>query len=134
MHASSHLRLEALLELRDEAAYLNLESLYKLCLDEVRLRHGPRLHTRGQSTGTIASAHSIHASICSLHGLLEKVESDALSNPRDSVCSDSKSSKVSASDTLVSRTPPTPQSWNGRPGRSEDRSSPIVRSPPAGWI
>ncbi|KAF5387769.1 hypothetical protein D9615_000470 [Tricholomella constricta] len=131
---SSHMRLESLLELRDEAAYLNLDSLHKLCADEIRLRHGPRLHNRGQSASTIGSAHSLHASVYSLHALLERVESDVRSNPRDSNASDSKSSKGSPTDLGASRSLPTPESWNGPPrGRSEGRYGP-GRSPPAGWI
>ena len=44
-------RLESLIELRDEAAYLNLENLHKMCSDEmVRMRHAPpKMHTRGSS-------------------------------------------------------------------------------------
>ncbi|KAF8076469.1 hypothetical protein FPV67DRAFT_1407125 [Lyophyllum atratum] len=134
MQSPSHLRLESLLELRDEAAYLNLEGLHKLCTDEIRLRHGPRLHTRGQSASTIGSTHSLRTSVYSLHALLERVETDMRSNPRDSHSSGSRSTKGSPTEMRALRSPPTPQSWNGAPrGRSEGRSSP-VRSPPAGWI
>ncbi|KAG5638193.1 hypothetical protein H0H81_001290 [Sphagnurus paluster] len=138
MHSSSNTRLECLLELRDEAAYLNLEPLQKLCTDEIRMRNGPRLHMRGYSSSTAASAQSLHASVYSLHTLLERVESDIRSNPRDSNGSDGKSTKCSPADTAPSRSLiPTPQSWKGNPrGRSEGRYS-LVRSPPeapTGWI
>ncbi|KAF9534272.1 hypothetical protein CPB83DRAFT_843968 [Crepidotus variabilis] len=77
----SQTRLENLIEVRDEAAYLHLDGLHKLCTDEIRNRYGPRLaphahHTRGQSSSSVASIHSLHASVYSLHTLLEKVETD----------------------------------------------------------
>ncbi|KAG5342551.1 hypothetical protein C0989_000679 [Termitomyces sp. Mn162] len=124
---SSHQRLESLLELRDEAAYLGLESLCKLCVDEIRLRHGPRLHTRGPSTST--AVQSMHGSVSSLHALLESVESDIQSNPRNSRSSASTSANDSV-DMLTSRLLPTPQSSNGSPSRrSKERLN-----PPTGWI
>ncbi|KZT74370.1 hypothetical protein DAEQUDRAFT_742558 [Daedalea quercina L-15889] len=62
---SSTSRLEALLELRDEARYLDLDELYKLCNDELRLRQarpfpGPLgLHIRGLSNASSASLRSV---------------------------------------------------------------------------
>ncbi len=60
-------RLEALLELRDEAAYLGLEELQKLCTDELRHRHpspsgslnGLGLHMRGFSNASSKSLHTL---------------------------------------------------------------------------
>ncbi|PCH41037.1 hypothetical protein WOLCODRAFT_118133 [Wolfiporia cocos MD-104 SS10] len=53
-------RLDALLELRDEARFLDLEELYRLCCDEVRaraVRPAPLgLHVRGFSSGSGSSA------------------------------------------------------------------------------
>ncbi|KAG6875336.1 hypothetical protein C0992_004246 [Termitomyces sp. T32_za158] len=127
---SSNQRLESLLELRDEAAYLGLEGLCKLCVNEIRLRHGLRLHTRGQSTSTVA--HSMETSFHNLHALLESVESDIHSNPRNSRSSGSTSTNDSSVDMTVSRSLPTPQSWNeSSRRRSEGHSGP---STPAGWI
>lgn len=64
--SSSSSRLEALLELRDEARYLDLDELYKLCSDELRARHYFGLarssqHTRGMSSASVStnSAHSL---------------------------------------------------------------------------
>ena len=60
--SSSSSRLDALLELRDEAKYLDLEELYKLCTDEIRTRHGPvnplglSHHTRGVSNVSLAES------------------------------------------------------------------------------
>ncbi|KAI0081756.1 hypothetical protein K474DRAFT_1688477 [Panus rudis PR-1116 ss-1] len=66
LSSSSSSRLDALLELRDEALYLDLEELYKLCTDEIRLRHEERrrsnllgLHSRGMSSGSIISSRSL---------------------------------------------------------------------------
>ncbi|KAG6917912.1 hypothetical protein DXG01_000521 [Tephrocybe rancida] len=128
----SHQRLEGLLELRDEAAYLGLENLHKLCMDEIRMRHGPRLHSRGHSSSTLAQ--SLQASVYSLHSLMERVDSDMQPSPRDSHSSDSKSSKGSV-DMTIARSPATPQSWNGPSRRqSGGRHSPAQSPPPAGWI
>ena len=61
-------RLEALLELRDESAYLGLDELQKLCTDELRHRHpspsgsslgGLGLHMRGFSNGSNKSLHTL---------------------------------------------------------------------------
>lgn len=140
LQSSSHSqsRLESLLELRDEAAYLNLEGLYKLCTAELRLRQSPRLHYRGASTASsVASVQSQHASIYSLHTLVERSEGggDALRRSRSSDIKSSKGSYMSY-ETHPPKSPPTPpQSWEGHPrGRSRDRAQNISNSPPAGWI
>ncbi|KAF9464499.1 hypothetical protein BDZ94DRAFT_1256587 [Collybia nuda] len=134
LQSSSHQRLESLLDLRDEAAYLGLDGLHKLCIDELRLRHGPRLHARGHSTSTGGSAQSMHASVYSLHTLLERVESDMRSENHDSDASDSKAGKDSSNEMGSMKSPPTPLSWTGPlRERSQGRHSPS-RSPPAGWI
>lgn len=57
---SSFARLEALLELRDEANYLGLEELHKLCVDEIQKRDSAFSYTRVGSTGSVASLHSVH--------------------------------------------------------------------------
>jgi hypothetical protein len=125
------MRLEALMELRDEAAYLQLEGLRKLCIDEIRHRQSPKLHARGLSSCTIASNHSMNASVSSLHTLLEKGEADFRHEARRSKDSDSRSLKD------ASRLIPTPQSWKDPTGeRTHKRPSlgPPMRSAPAGWI
>jgi hypothetical protein len=55
--SSSSSRLDALLELRDEAAYLGLDELVKLSSDELSLRHRSRLQARSSVTrpGSTAS-------------------------------------------------------------------------------
>lgn len=61
--SSSSARLETLLELRDEARYLDLDELYKLCNDEIRLRTsrptGLGLHMRGLSSASTTSLRSM---------------------------------------------------------------------------
>ncbi|OAX44584.1 hypothetical protein K503DRAFT_764989 [Rhizopogon vinicolor AM-OR11-026] len=57
--SSSRARLEALLELRDEANYLGLEELFKLCNDQLCSRRSVVHHARG-STSSAASIHSLH--------------------------------------------------------------------------
>ncbi|TBU32788.1 hypothetical protein BD311DRAFT_653818 [Dichomitus squalens] len=61
----SSIRLEALLELRDEASYLGLEELHRLCVDELRHRQptpslgGLGLHMRGFSNASNKSLHTL---------------------------------------------------------------------------
>lgn len=139
---SAQTRLESLIEVRDEAAFLNLEGLHKLCSDEIRLRYGPRLHTRGNSSSAM-SIHSLRASIYSLHTLLERVETDIEATSIPPLSADTptiSSAKVKPSSpietTFPARSPPTPQSWEGPrlDERSQSRSSMKRQTPPAGWI
>ncbi|KAG2042368.1 hypothetical protein BDR03DRAFT_990647 [Suillus americanus] len=58
--SSSRARLEALLELRDEANYLGLEELFKLCNDEICSRRSTAIHARAGSMSSSASIHSLH--------------------------------------------------------------------------
>ncbi|KAJ6599008.1 hypothetical protein DFH09DRAFT_20944 [Mycena vulgaris] len=114
--------LDTLLELRDEAAYLGLDGLHKLCVEEIRQRHRPRPRsTRGNSSGS--SIHSLHASVSSLHTMLERAERQH----------SRAGSKDSAVDEMGARSPPTPESWAGRRVRSQPRHG-SLRPPPAGWI
>ncbi|KAH9943457.1 uncharacterized protein BXZ73DRAFT_40786 [Epithele typhae] len=78
-------RMESLLELRDEACYLGLDELQKLCLDELRHRQaspapagmGLGLHMRGFSTSS-ASASSRSLPV---HVFREASEQSQLSKP-----------------------------------------------------
>ncbi|KAG6811310.1 hypothetical protein H0H92_008022 [Tricholoma furcatifolium] len=130
MMSSSH-RLESLLELRDEAAYLGLEGLHKMAVDEIRNRHGPRLHTRGASASTLA--HSLCASVYSLQAPLERVEGDIQPGVRDSRSSESRSVKEDSIGRISPRSLPTPESWH-EPGQREGGHSPAPNPPSAGWI
>jgi hypothetical protein len=141
LQSLSHSRLKQLLELCDEAAYLNLEGLHKLCTDEIRLRyHGIAHlhHTREQSSASISSIQSLHASAHGLHTLLECAENDIRLSQQDSSLIGLKGSKDgSPSERVPPRSLATPQSSNGPTLRgrrkSKHRSSPL-QSPPAGWI
>lgn len=110
--------LEGLLELRDEAAYLGLDGLHKLCVEEIRQRR-PR-STRGHSAAY--SMHSLHASVSGLQTMREGVERHSRSVSKDSA------------DEMGHRSPPTPESWAGRRVRSQPRNGTVRSPPPAGWI
>ncbi|KAI0750699.1 hypothetical protein C8Q80DRAFT_1099343 [Daedaleopsis nitida] len=63
-------RVEALIELHDEAAYLGLEELQRLCADELRHRQpsppglgGLGLHMRGLSNGSSKSLHTLREAV-----------------------------------------------------------------------
>jgi len=59
--SSTSARLQALLELRDEADYLDLDELHKLCIDEIQRRESAFSHTRiGSSKSSSASVRSVH--------------------------------------------------------------------------
>jgi len=93
-----------LLELRDETAYIGLDSLHKLCTDEIRQRLFG--HARGSSASVnvmtdpgsfpslntgVGSIQSYHASVHSLHTLIEKSEGDS------TVCADKPALKLVSS-------------------------------------
>ena len=54
LHTTTTARIEALVALRDEARYLGLDDLHKLCVDELRTRPATRI--RG---GSIRSTHTV---------------------------------------------------------------------------
>lgn len=103
-------KLEALLEVRDESAYLGLDSLQKLCNEEIRhrLTHAPR-HTRGTSyasvntmmspgllpvvSGGVPPVHSVHPSVHSLHTLPEYVKGDDNPSSKDPLARVSRGSE-----------------------------------------
>lgn len=58
--SSSRARLVALLELRDEANYLGLDELFKLCNDEICNRCSTAIHARAGSMSSSTSFHSLH--------------------------------------------------------------------------
>ncbi|KAL0070708.1 hypothetical protein AAF712_001929 [Marasmius tenuissimus] len=153
-------RLEALLELRDEAAYLELDGLYKLCNEEIKLRQHaspPRLHSRNQSRTIQSSTVPGRTSVQSHHAVIQ-------SFPNELSTSDTESRRPklvpkspgsftqrphattgSIDSTARVRSPPTPQSWmtdarsSAASGASSTRSRSIPRTgvmnnPPAGWI
>ncbi|KAJ7047312.1 hypothetical protein C8F04DRAFT_2105 [Mycena alexandri] len=115
--------LDSLLELRDEASYLGLDGLHKLCVEEIRQQHRPRPRSSRGHTGA-GSLHSLHASVSSLHTMLERVERQSHSR--------TVSKEV---EEPAARALPTPESWaGGRHIRSQTRQGSLRSPPPAGWI
>ncbi|KAL0574676.1 hypothetical protein V5O48_007292 [Marasmius crinis-equi] len=148
----THSRLEALLELRDEAAYLDLEGLYKLCNEEIKLRQNvssvpPRLHSRNPSRTLQSSImpglarSSVQSQQASVHDQFSDTESRRM---RVVPKSPSQSPQRNAGTVgMRVRSPPTPQSWDARSSgasgnstRSIGRGVGVVNqnNPPAGWI
>ncbi|KAK7061775.1 hypothetical protein R3P38DRAFT_2493523 [Favolaschia claudopus] len=119
--------LDSLLELRDEAAYLGLEDLHKLCVEQIRQQQQrPRLRTAREHSSA-GSIHSLHASVSSLQTMLERVERHhSRSMSKESVAEMGKPSPPT-------RSPPTPESWVSKKITSSLRQG-SIRSPPAGWI
>ncbi|KAM6495833.1 hypothetical protein JOM56_008539 [Amanita muscaria] len=109
-------RLETLLELRDEAAFLNLVGLQKLCEEELQSRQGTILIHRSydHDSNTLGSVHSQHASVYSHHTLIERIEGDIRPHSCSSI--------------------PTPESWTEPRGKTTRHRRSPSRSPPAGWI
>ena len=142
-------RLENLIEVRDEAAFLGLEDLQRLCIEDIRMRCGPRLHTHGNSAG--GSVHSLHASVYSLRTLSEHSETGLMNPPTSptpqsaDIATPTPTRKSKTQVKTITETsplqssPPTPQSWEGPilEQRSQSRQSKVrenPKSPPAGWI
>ncbi|KAF9075733.1 hypothetical protein BDP27DRAFT_1212116 [Rhodocollybia butyracea] len=158
---NSQSRLESLLELRDEASYLDLDDLYKLCQDEIRQRQPvlqPRLprshptHSRGQSSNSNLSSSGTesHTSVSSMNTLLDRSSMRGRVRESSTTFVDRESTKASnqCSDPQLTcglRSPPTPESWkDGRNSGSSTststgsarnlRRNDLIGSPPSGWI
>jgi len=134
---SSTSRLEALLELRDEARYLDLEELYKLCNDELRLRQarpspGPLgLHIRGLSSASSASLRSV----TTLRDIAEDEVGMAAENSRDSGFASLRAKKSSKANSDKSGTPtPTPGAQRGRTTTRREAVGSQRPKPQPGWI
>lgn len=145
VHNYTQERLETLLELRDEAAFLNLVGLQKLCEEELQSRQGTILIHRSydHDSNTLGSVHSQHASVYSHHTLIERTEGDlrphSCSSSKSAIKdrhlqrSDSKGSKHD-SEPRRARQVPTPESWTEPRGKTTRHRRSPSRSPPAGWI
>lgn len=129
-------RLESLLELCDEASYLGLEALYKLCCREInRVQRAPLPTCVGGTlrgkTGSVRSFHTLVEQQCQPHQEVRPSElraSKGSSNARTPVKSATRESSSSSScenkDLLVVR-----ERSRERRGRKYE-----VGSPPPGWI
>ncbi|KAF5390673.1 hypothetical protein D9757_002745 [Collybiopsis confluens] len=153
---NSHSRLEALLEVRDEAAYLELDDLYKLCTVELQRQpvlqpRLPRTHSRGQSSTSASSKsgyESQHTSVSSMHTLLDRsAHQHVRAKEFSTINEDDNHSPESSDDSSATsigknmRSPPTPESWKERRdsgSSSSVKSRHLGKNPtytaPAGWI
>lgn len=117
--SASRARLEALLELRDEASYLGLDELFKLCTREINQRHSIFGHSHNTS--------SCGVSIRSLHTVVEQ----------NSSLPDSRSSQLS-NGTSKSGVLSSVSHLSGLRRRSASRTrsdSGVASEPPRpGWI
>ncbi|KAI0699458.1 hypothetical protein BC835DRAFT_1405157 [Cytidiella melzeri] len=137
--SSSSSRLEALLELRDEARYLDLDELYKLCTDELRARQSlglsrPSMHTRGMSSMSVSSG-----SVKSLEDYFDLHKGKRLS--RDSGLGSSTSNSVASAKARGSIMPevvttPSLVSFGlaQRPKLQSKKSSSVRGRPTGDWI
>ena len=130
---SSDSQLENLIQVRDEAAFLNLDGLHKLCVDEIRLRYGPKFHAReNSSSSSRLSIQSLQASVHSLHTVLERVETDLRNNVLPSNSENGHPSPQEAAAGV--RSPPTPQPWDGPLIQRTQQGRQSPKTPPTGWI
>jgi hypothetical protein len=143
-NSSSSSRLETLLELRDEASYLDLDELQQLCNAEIRHRESILSHTRVGSTASDRSVHSVHtfrersssephpADGPSHEALREStVTHRSAPKERGSVAARSTEQIVQPS------TAPPSHSRSRSHGRLRSaplRSPPLSTTPPPGWI
>ncbi|KZT12469.1 uncharacterized protein LAESUDRAFT_733152 [Laetiporus sulphureus 93-53] len=142
--SNSSSRLDALLELRDEACYLELDELYKLCNDELRQRQSRMsaisLHVRGFSSG--ASSSSIR-SVNTLQEIAEMDDHDKLRSAGRARSKDSGFASMetkrslrginTAVDSAASQTAISPTSMQQRILPSE-RGRAATRQPGAGLL
>ncbi|KIY74064.1 hypothetical protein CYLTODRAFT_484819 [Cylindrobasidium torrendii FP15055 ss-10] len=129
--------IEQLLELRDEAAFLDYGALHDLCVEAI---------DQNSAVRRAPLVRSLHASVHSLHALLEST-GPAGSRSTPDLTQMAKPSSSRTSNTSAFKPPPTPESWNsnGHPRSSAGSHEHIHGSikvqpsrphapPPAGWI
>ncbi|KII95139.1 hypothetical protein PLICRDRAFT_97169 [Plicaturopsis crispa FD-325 SS-3] len=121
--SSSSSRLEALLELRDEARYLDLEELYKLCTDEIRARQSVRVHSRGGSSA------SLNGSIRSAHTFRDR---DSRAGQGDYVGRGDAAAAASTRSIVADEVGIMSPAMS--PSRVGIKGSPLPASPPPGWL
>lgn len=134
LQALNQSRLDHLVEVRDEASFLGMQGLLDLCNKELEqwqmppLRSSDNEHSRGVSTTTLASVHSMQASVHDLKTLPKPLLSPSIERPR------LPERESFNKEERKARSPPTPQSWNERShSRSRSRTE-AFKEPPAGWI
>lgn len=117
--SASRARLEALLELRDEASYLGLDELYKLCTHEINQRHS----IFGHSSNASSSAMSIR----SLHTVIEQ-------NPSVQGSRLSQMSNGTSKSGALSSVPHHLALRERSASRTPSESGGGSKLPPPGWI
>jgi hypothetical protein len=142
--SSSTSRLEALLDLRDEASYLDLDELQQLCNAEIRHRESIFSHTQVGSSGSDRSLHSVHT--FRERPVSEPDRANGPSNEahRDSIVTHRSAPKergsIAASSTehIVQPSTSVPSHSRSRshgPQRTAPLRSPTLQAtPPPGWI
>lgn len=121
--SSSSSRLDALVELRDEARYLDLEELYKLCTDEIRTRH-PTGNALGLSHARGISSTSLVSSSRSLGTLREGDEEDERASQRHSKDSGLGSGSPSSHNSSSPRNSDNVDVWHSSPSVLSNASNP----------
>ncbi|KAG6334147.1 hypothetical protein ID866_4935 [Astraeus odoratus] len=124
--SGSRARMETLLELRDEASYLGMEELYKLCCDQLNQRHSVLSQSRDVSSSAL--------SVRSLQTVIEQC------TPSEEVCSFRRSTDTTRSSTVAESTvaPPVVPCQSSLQERSASKTRMEVhvgrKTPPLGWI
>jgi len=138
--SSSTSRLEALLELRDEASYLDLDELQQLCNAEIRHRESIFSHTRVGSDRSLHSVHTFHerpASEPDANGPSNETHRDSIVTHR-SAPNERGSVTARSTDKIVQPSTFAPSNSRSRSHhrqRTAPPLSPTLRAtPPPGWI
>ncbi|KZT36828.1 hypothetical protein SISSUDRAFT_1120703 [Sistotremastrum suecicum HHB10207 ss-3] len=127
--SSSQSRLEALLELRDEAKYLDLQELYRLCTEELQHRRPSPRHSRGTSIASSGEDRGRDSTAIRLHhqqhhrgGSAESLGTTVFNSPPMLILDKAGAAYVPPAEALRSRS------------HSETRSNTVRQRPRADWI
>lgn len=139
--SSSSSRLEALLELRDEASYLDLDELQQLCHAEIHQRESIFSRTRVGSTDSDRSVHSVHTFRDRPSSEPHRADGPPNEAHRDSIVTHRSAPKergsVATKSTEHIVQPAATHSRSRSYGRQRNaplRSPPLSATPPPGWI
>jgi hypothetical protein len=144
--SSSSSRLEALLELRDEASYLDLDELQQLCHAEIHQRESIFSRTRVGSTESDRSVHSVHTFRDRPSSEPHRADGPLNEAHRDSIVTHRSAPKERGSvatrstEHIVQPATAPPQGSHSRSrSHGQQRSAPLrspllPATPPPGWI
>ncbi len=124
--SSSSSRLDILLELRDEARYLDLDELYKLCTDELRTRHYLGMNRASHHSRGISSASMSSSSVRSLGTLRENDEGEEEKRLSEDSCTGSSTSATDPTTVPTDRRSPANSvvgevGWHASPSSAGSR-------------